>query len=59
MTKKKISLQGVYAALITPFDKNEEINEPAFGELIRAVIDNLDGIVVCGTTGEFEYLSFE
>lgn len=59
MTKKKISLQGVYAALITPFDKNEEINEPAFRELIRAVIDNLDGIVVCGTTGEFEYLSFE
>ncbi|MEW6069153.1 MAG: 4-hydroxy-tetrahydrodipicolinate synthase [Candidatus Thermoplasmatota archaeon] len=56
---KKFLPEGIYAALVTPFDKNEEVNEQAFRELIRAVINNLDGIVVCGTTGEFEYLSFE
>ncbi|MDI6707485.1 MAG: 4-hydroxy-tetrahydrodipicolinate synthase [Candidatus Thermoplasmatota archaeon] len=52
-------ISGVYAALVTPFDKKEALNEHAFRELINAVIGNLDGILVCGTTGEFEYLSFE
>jgi 4-hydroxy-tetrahydrodipicolinate synthase len=52
-------LEGVYSALVTPFDKNENFNEEAFKALVSSVIDKLDGIVVCGTTGEFEYLSFE
>lgn len=56
---KSFRLKGVYPALVTPFDKNEEINEEAFRSLIRNVFDHVQGFVPCGTTGEFEYLTFE
>jgi len=55
----RFRLQGVFPALVTPFTKNDELNEPVFRELIRTVLDDVDGIVPCGTTGEFVYLSFE
>lgn len=50
---------GVNPALVTPFAKNEAIDEAAFRSLIRTVIDRVDGLVPCGTTGEFNYLSPE
>jgi 4-hydroxy-tetrahydrodipicolinate synthase len=56
---KKFRLQGVYPALVTPFDKREEVNEEAFRALIRSVFDHVDGFVPCGTTGEFEYMKYE
>jgi 4-hydroxy-tetrahydrodipicolinate synthase len=51
---KKFRLKGVYPAVVTPFDKNEEINEQALRSLVRSTFDHVDGFVPCGTTGEFE-----
>jgi 4-hydroxy-tetrahydrodipicolinate synthase len=50
---------GIFPALVTPFSKDERVDENAFRGLIRHVIDNVDGLVPCGTTGEFPYLSVE
>jgi len=50
---------GVFPALVTPFDQDEGVDEDAFRSLIRHVIDHVDGLVPCGTTGEFPYLSVE
>jgi len=56
----KISwLKGVFPALVTPFDKKEDVNETAFRSLIRSCLPNVDGLVPCGTTGEFPYLEAE
>ena len=52
-------MKGVYPALVTPFDKNGDIDEDGFRELIRHVLPNVDGLVPCGTTGEFNYLTAE
>jgi 4-hydroxy-tetrahydrodipicolinate synthase len=52
-------LAGVFPALVTPFDRDESVDETAFRNLIRYVIDHVNGLVACGTTGEFPYLSVE
>lgn len=52
-------MKGVYPALVTPFDKNGEVDEDGFRELIRHTLPNVDGLVPCGTTGEFNYLTVE
>lgn len=45
--------EGIYTAIVTPFDSSREIDWPAFDKLLhyqsRAKVS---GIVVCGTTGE-------
>jgi 4-hydroxy-tetrahydrodipicolinate synthase len=55
----EFELKGVYPALITPFSKGESIDEEAFRTLIRHVLPHVDGIVPCGTTGEFVYLDMD
>jgi len=50
---------GVLPALVTPFDKEEKVDEPAMRALIRHVLPHVDGVVPCGTTGEFIYLTPE
>ncbi|HUU77027.1 MAG TPA: 4-hydroxy-tetrahydrodipicolinate synthase [candidate division Zixibacteria bacterium] len=52
---------GVSPALVTPFTKNDEIDEEAYRKLIRFVIDELGvtGIVPAGSTGEFSSLLWE
>lgn len=50
-------LKGVFPAIITPFDKNENIDEKALRGLINFLIKDVNGFVVNGTTGEFNYLS--
>lgn len=52
-------LKGVFPAIITPFDEKEQINEKALRALIKHLIKDVDGFVVSGTTGEFNYLSPE
>jgi len=48
---------GVYTALITPFHRNQ-IDEEALQQLINyQCMHDIDGIVVCGSTGEFFTLS--
>ena len=59
MTDKSFRPGGVNPALVTPFAKNESVDEQAFRRLIRHVIDHVDGLVPCGTTGEFNYLTPE
>jgi len=52
-------MKGVFPALVTPFDKEENVDEAAFRNLIRHVLPYVDGLVPCGTTGEFPYLTRE
>jgi len=42
---------------VTPFGKDQSIDEQAYRRLIRHVIADVDGLVPCGTTGEFNYLT--
>ena len=48
---------GVNPALVTPFAKDQSVDEAAFRRLIRHVLNDVDGLVPCGTTGEFNYLT--
>lgn len=50
-------IHGAYTALVTPF-KNGKVNYDKLGELIEFQIANeIDGIVICGTTGESSTLT--
>jgi 4-hydroxy-tetrahydrodipicolinate synthase len=59
MTEKPFRPGGVNPALVTPFAKDQSVDEEAFRLLIRHVINHVDGLVPCGTTGEFNYLTPE
>jgi len=59
MNQKSFRPGGVNPALVTPFAKDQSVDEEAFRNLIRHVIDDVDGLVPCGTTGEFNYLTPE
>jgi 4-hydroxy-tetrahydrodipicolinate synthase len=48
-----MNLEGVYTALVTPFDAMGRVDEQALRKLIQRQMDaNVDGIVFLGTTGE-------
>ncbi|MHB8277071.1 MAG: 4-hydroxy-tetrahydrodipicolinate synthase [Candidatus Humimicrobiaceae bacterium] len=51
----------VLLPFITPFGKDEEVDYKAFGELVNYIIekDFLDTVIVTGTTGEFNTLTFD
>jgi 4-hydroxy-tetrahydrodipicolinate synthase len=51
--------KGVFPALVTPFDENDRVDEAAYRELIRFVLPHVNGLVPCGTTGEFSYMTVE
>ncbi|HBE02890.1 MAG TPA: 4-hydroxy-tetrahydrodipicolinate synthase [Spirochaetia bacterium] len=52
--------QGVYPAIITPFKKDESLDEKALRNLIRHLIkEGITGIVPCGTTGESPTLDYD
>lgn len=56
---KKIIFEGCGTAIVTPFTENG-INFDAFGKLIEDQIKNeVDAIIVCGTTGESATMSEE
>ncbi len=57
MSEKPEWLKGIIPAVITPFTKDNKINEEVYRKLIRYLLPNIDGIVTCGTTGECIYLS--
>ncbi len=57
MKAKPFRPAGVYPALVTPFSRDQSVDEQAFRNLIHHVIDHVDGLVPCGTTGEFNYLT--
>ena len=53
----RFSPQGIFVALITPFDKKGRLDEEGLRELVRFVVEKgVSGVVPCGTTGEFIYM---
>ena len=57
MEKSSFKPHGVSPALVTPFTRDEEIDEAALRALVQFVLPHVDGVVPCGTTGEFNYLT--
>ncbi len=51
--------RGIFPALVTPFTPDDQIDEAAYRELIRFVLPHVDGVVSCGTTGEFSSMSMD
>ena len=48
-----MKIAGAYTALITPFMPDQELDIPAFKELLQMQCEaGIDGIVILGTTGE-------
>jgi len=58
-TKKTEWFRGIYPALVTPFTADDRIDEATYRELIRFVLPHVNGVVPCGTTGEFSSMSLE
>ncbi len=52
-------LKGIYPALVTPFKKDESLDEEELRNLVDHLMPDVDGFVVNGTTGEFVYMSDE
>jgi 4-hydroxy-tetrahydrodipicolinate synthase len=50
-------LGGIFPPLVTPFMKDESIDEEGLRDLVKYLSGNVDGFVTCGTTGEFPYLT--
>ena len=56
--KKKIEVKGNIPALVTPFDRKEEIDEDALRELVEYLIEGgIHAIFASGTVGAF-YLMY-
>ncbi len=57
MTK---TFRGLFPPMITVFKDNEDIDEERTREHVNFLIENgVDGIIVCGSTGEFFNMSIE
>ena len=55
---KKNEFSGVFTAVVTPFNRNDEIDLDNLGLLIRSQMDDgVNGILLAGTTGEGPMLS--
>lgn len=55
-----MNILGMGVALVTPFDKNKDIDFPALERVVNHVVDNgADFLVVLGTTGETPTLTSE
>jgi len=59
MNKKPDWFRGIFPALVTPFARDGQVDEAAYRALIRHVLPHVNGVVPCGTTGEFVYLTAE
>ena len=57
MSKKPMWFKGIFPALVTPFTRDNKLDETAYRELIRHVLPHVDGVVPSGTTGEFSYMT--
>ncbi len=55
------NLTGIFSALLTSFDENGNINDNGIRQIVRHNIDKMkiDGLYVCGSTGESFLLSTE
>ena len=57
--KKTDWFNGIFPALVTPFTPDDRVDEAAYRELIRFVLPHVDGVVPCGTTGEFSSMTLD
>jgi 4-hydroxy-tetrahydrodipicolinate synthase len=51
--------KGIFPALVTPFTSADEVDEETYRALIRFVLPYVDGVVPCGTTGEFSSMTLQ
>lgn len=57
---KNVAWQGVYPALLTPFNSADEIDYPLFEKNVEAQLAaGVDGLILCGSLGEASTLSSE
>ncbi len=54
-----MELKGNIPAIITPFDKEDEVDQEGLKKNIDFLINHIDGVVPCGTTGESPTLTYE
>lgn len=55
-----MKINGIYPALLTPFNKDQSINESALKQLINHLLaKGVHGLFAIGTNGEFHTLSYE
>jgi 4-hydroxy-tetrahydrodipicolinate synthase len=60
MGEKKVEwFRGIFPALVTPFALDDRVDEATYRELIRMVLPHVDGVVPCGTTGEFSSMTID
>jgi 4-hydroxy-tetrahydrodipicolinate synthase len=60
MPSRKVDwFRGIFPALVTPFSPRDEVDECSFRELIRFLLPDVNGLVPCGTTGEFSSLTLD
>ncbi len=53
-------LEGIFTALITPFDEEGKVREGSLRRIINYNLKNgVSGFYVCGSTGEWPLLSLE
>lgn len=53
-----MEIKGIITAMVTPFDKNQQINPQATERLVEKLIGaGVDGIFILGTNGEFHLLT--
>jgi len=57
MNKKPDWFKGIFPALVTPFTPDDRLDEATYRALIRFVLPHVDGVVPCGTTGEFSSMT--
>jgi len=56
----KAKLSGIFAALVTPRDRQGRVNYGTFDCLVDFVLERgIDGLVVCGATGEYPHLELK
>ncbi|RLI82516.1 hypothetical protein DRP07_05125 [Archaeoglobales archaeon] len=51
-------IEGVFCATVTPF-KKDGVDRTSFLQLLEFLKGRIDGVLVCGTTGEFPSLSLD
>lgn len=57
---KSITMRGITAPVLTPFRQDGTINYEEYERLNRFITENgVDGVFVCGTTGEFVNLTIQ
>lgn len=55
-----MNINGIYPALLTPFNRDQSINESALKHLINHLLaKGVHGLFAIGTNGEFHTLSYE